>query len=334
MRSSASGLPLSLDCQRCEVPHLHFCSALTAKDVKFHFCTALIAKDQKFCFCTTLTAMDLKFGFHTFALPVLLWIWSSASALLFRLGCQRSEVLLPHFRSALTVLKILSSASAFLLCLNCQRSEVLLLHFCSALTVNDLKFCFCTSALPGLSKIWSSASALLLCLDCQTSEILLLHFCSAWTVKDLKFCFCTSALPWLSKIWNSASALLLCLDFLTSAWPVNMWSPTSAFPLYVLITYMYFHTFSCCLTWRISPLFPPPTPHDSIKALQGLVTPVVCMPVTGDMYRMCVVVQGRAGRLIKLLFSMEGHHAACHYCMNFCSKCFQNKLCVSQPLLP
>ena len=42
----------------------------------------------------------------------------------------------------------------------CQRSAVLLPHFRSVLTAKDLKFCFHTSVLPWLPKIWSSASAL------------------------------------------------------------------------------------------------------------------------------------------------------------------------------
>ena len=147
----------------------------------------------------------------------------SASARPTWLDCQRSAVLLPHFRtsapskdlefhfhtSALPWLsKTWCSASALPLCLDCQRSEVPLPlclycqrsevprpHFRSALTAKYVKFCFRTSALPWLAKIWSS--------DFRT--------CSAWTSKDLKFRFCTFAQSWLPKIWRSASPLTLCL---------------------------------------------------------------------------------------------------------------------------
>ena len=113
-----------------------------------------------------------------------------------------------------------------LLCLDCQRPDVPLPHFRSALTAKDLKFRFCsvvtakdlkfhvrtfvlhwlpknvkfrfrTSALPWLPNMWSSASALPLCLDWQSSEVPLSAL----------------VLPGLPKMWSSASAFHLCLDF-------------------------------------------------------------------------------------------------------------------------
>ena len=148
---------------------------------------------------------------------------------------------------------MLRSASARPTWLDCQRSAVLLPHFRSVLTAKDLKFRFHTCALPWLPKTWFSASALPLCLDCQRaevplplclycqiSEVPLPHFRSALTAKYVKFCFRTSALPWLAKIWSSASALPLCLDWQRSEVPLSalvlpglpkMWSSASAFNL-------------------------------------------------------------------------------------------------------
>ena len=164
MLRSASARPTWLECQRSAVRLPHFCSVLTAK--------------------------DLKFRFNTSALPWLLKTWCSASALPLCLYCQRSEFPLPlclycqksevprpHFRSALTA----------------KKCEVLLPHFrtsvlpwlakicssalrtCSVRTSKDVKFRFRISSLPGLSKICSFASALSLNLDCQRSEDRLLH---------------------------------------------------------------------------------------------------------------------------------------------------------------
>ena len=181
MLRSASARPNWLDCQRSAVLLPHFLSVLTAK--------------------------DLKFRFHTSALPWPQNIWSSASALLLCLDCQRSEVPLP-------------------LCLYCQRSEVPRPHFRSALTAKNVKFRFRTSALSCVSNMWSSAFALPLCLDWQRFEISLSalvlpglpkmwvplpHFISSWTSKDLQFRFCTFAQSWLPKSWRSASPLTLCL---------------------------------------------------------------------------------------------------------------------------
>ena len=147
--------------------------------------------------------------------PALSWrlkIWNSASTLLLCLDCQRPDVPLPHFRSALTgkdlkfhvctfVLHWLpkmwssASASALPLCLYCQICEVLLPRFRSAFTGKDLKFRF-----PHL-----------FCQDFRRCEVPLPHFISAWTSKDLQFRFCTFAQSWLPKIWRSASPLTLCL---------------------------------------------------------------------------------------------------------------------------
>ena len=139
-------------------------------------------------------------------------IWNSASTLLLCIDCQRPDVPLPHFRSALTgkdlkfhvrtyVLHWLpkmwssASASALPLCLYCQICEVLLPRFRSAFNGKDLKFRF----------------SHLFCQDFQICEVPLPHFISAWTSKDLQFRFCTFAQSWLPKIWRSASPLTLCL---------------------------------------------------------------------------------------------------------------------------
>ena len=112
-----------------------------------------------------------------------------------------------------------SSASALLLCLNCQRYEVQFPHFCSARIFKGPKLCFRNSALSLLPKIWSSAfhtsarpglrrsrsspalllpglwnmgkstSAFHLCRDYQRCDVPLPHFCSALTAKGLKFRF-------------------------------------------------------------------------------------------------------------------------------------------------
>ena len=147
---------------------------------------------------------------------------------------------------------MLRSASARPIWLDCQRSAVLLPHFRSVLTAKDLKFRFHTSALPWLPKTWYSASALPLCLDCQRSEIPLPlclycqrsevplpHFRSALTANNA-FCVRTSAPPWLPNMWSSASALPLCLDWQRSEVPLyalilpglpKLWSSASAFHL-------------------------------------------------------------------------------------------------------
>ena len=149
--------------------------------------------------------------------------------------------------------KMLRSVSARLTWLDCQRSAVLLPHFRSVLTAKDLKFRFHTSALPWLPKTWCSASALPFCLDCQRSEVplpLCLYcqrseisrpqFQSALTATNVKFSFRTSTLPWLSNMWSSASALLLSLDWQRSEVPLStlvlpglpkIWSSASAFYL-------------------------------------------------------------------------------------------------------
>ena len=142
---------------------------------------------------------------------------------------------------------MLSSASARPTWLDCQRSAVLLPHFRSVLAAKDLKFRFHTSDLPWLPKTWCFASALLICLDCQRPDVSLPHFRSVFTAKDLKFRVRTFSLPWRPKMWSSASALPLCLDcqicevpFLSSVlrWLPKIWSSASALPL--------------CLDWQTS----------------------------------------------------------------------------------
>ena len=100
MSKSTSAFHLCRDFQRCEVPLQHFCSALTAKDLKFrfpYFRSVRTSKDllrlpHLFCqdfqiwisalphFIFAWTSKDLKFRFHTSALPWLPKMWSSASS--------------------------------------------------------------------------------------------------------------------------------------------------------------------------------------------------------------------------------------------------------------
>ena len=152
MLSSASARPTWLDCQRSAVLLPHFHSVLTAKNLKFRSHTsalpwlpktwssasrsALTAKDLKFRFRSVFTAKDLKFHVRSFILHWLPKMWSS----------------FPHP-----------------LCIDCQLCEVLIPHFRSALTGKN-QFRFRISSLPGLPKICSFASALSLNLDCQRSE--------------------------------------------------------------------------------------------------------------------------------------------------------------------
>ena len=129
--------------------------------------------------------------------------------------------------------KMLCSASARQTWLDCQRSAVLLPHFRSVLTAKGLKFRFHTSALPWLPKTWGSASTLPLCLDCQRSEVPLPlclycqrsevprpHFRSALTAKNVKF-LSAPTLPWLPNMWSFASAISLCLDWQKSEIPLS-----------------------------------------------------------------------------------------------------------------
>ena len=150
----------------------------------------------------------------TSALSWRLKIWNSASTLLLCLECQRPDIPLPHFRSALTAKDLKfhvrtfvlhglpnmwNSAPALPLCLDRQRSEVPL----SALV------------LPGRLKMWSSGSAFHLCLDFQRFAVSLLQFRPVLPAKDLKIGFSTntafiakygkfrlhtSLLHWLQKI--------------------------------------------------------------------------------------------------------------------------------------
>ena len=128
----------------------------------------------------------MQFCFRTSALYWRLKIWNSASTRLLCLDCQRPDVPLPHFRSALTV-------------------KDLKFRFRSVFTAKDLKFRVRTFVLPWLPNMWSSASALPLCIDCQICEV----------------SFHTSVLRRLPKIWSSASALPLCLDWQRSEVPLS-----------------------------------------------------------------------------------------------------------------
>ena len=202
MLRSASACPTWLDCQRSAVLLPHFRSVLTAKDLEFrfhtsalpwmpktyvplsHFRSALTAKELKFRFCSVFTAKDLKFHFRPFVLHWLPKSWSSASALPLCLDGQICEVLLPHFRSALTG-KGLKFHFPNLFCQDFQRCEVLLPHFISASTSKDYQFRFCTFAQSWLPKTWRSASPLTLYLHCQIWEVPPPHFPSVLTAKDL-----------------------------------------------------------------------------------------------------------------------------------------------------
>ena len=127
--------------------------------------------------------------------------------------------------SALLILpKVWSSSSALLSCLDCQRSEVQLPHFCSARTSKCLKLLFRTSTLPWLPNIWSSAfqtSVLpeLRTISSSTSALVrpgppnMCRSTSAFHLKDVKFLVRTFALPWLPNIWSSASPLTLCFNY-------------------------------------------------------------------------------------------------------------------------
>ena len=162
MGMSTSAFHLCRDFQRCEVPLPHFCSALTAKDLKFrfpYFRPVMTSKDlvrlpHLFCqdfqvwvsplphFISAGTFKDVKLRFRTSALTWLPKFWSSAFRTSARPGLERS-------RSSSTLVlpglpNMHKSTSAF------------------ARTSKDLKFRFHSSALP-------------------------------WLPKDVKFCFPSSA---------------------------------------------------------------------------------------------------------------------------------------------
>ena len=164
MGKSTSAFHLCRDFQRCEVPLPHFCSALTAKDLKFRFpyfrwvrtSKDLVRLPHLFCqdfqvwvsslphFISAGTFKDVKLRFRTSALPWLPKIWSSDFCTSARPGLERSR------SSSTLVLPGLpnmdKSTSAFQLCQDFQRSEIPLPHFCFALTAKDVKFCFLSSA--------------------------------------------------------------------------------------------------------------------------------------------------------------------------------------------
>ena len=100
MGKSTSAFHLCRDFKRCEVLLPYFCSALTAKDLKFRFSYFRSVRTSKdlarlpylFCqdfqiwisplphFIFAKTPKDLKSRFHTSALPWLPKMWSSASS--------------------------------------------------------------------------------------------------------------------------------------------------------------------------------------------------------------------------------------------------------------
>ena len=125
-------------------------------------------------------------------------MWSSASALPLCLNCQIYEVMLSHFRSALTG-KDMKFRFPHLFCQDFQRCEVPLPHLISAWTSKDLQFRFCTFAQSLMPKIWRSAYPLILCLHCQIWEVPPPHFPSALTAEDLQFHI--SDLPSFPKMW-------------------------------------------------------------------------------------------------------------------------------------
>ena len=145
LNSASTPLPCR-DCQIPDVPLPHFRSALNAKDLKF-------------CFRSVFTAKDLKFHARTFVLHWLPKMWSSAYTLPLCLDCQICEVLLPHFRSALTG-KDLKFRFPHLFCQDFQRCEVPLPHFISAWTSKDVQLRFCTFAESWLPKIGFSTITL------------------------------------------------------------------------------------------------------------------------------------------------------------------------------
>ena len=228
MGKSTSALHLCRDFQKCEVALPHFCSTLTAKDLKFRF----------LYFHSVRTSKDLVHLPHLFCQDFQIWVSKSTSAFHLCRDFQRCEVPLPHFCSALTAKDL---KFRFLNFHSVRTSIDLVLlphlfyqdfqiwvsplpHFISAGTFEDVKLRFRTSALPWLPKILSSAfrtsarpglersrssSTLVLpglpimdkstsafhhCRDFQRSEIPVPHFCFASSAKDVKFCFLSSAI--------------------------------------------------------------------------------------------------------------------------------------------
>ena len=207
-----------------------------------------------------LTINDVTWNpFHTFALPILRKMWSSASALPSYLGCQRYEVQLLHISSALPgLLKVWSFASVIPLCLYCQRSEVLL----SVLPLGqDFERSRSSSAhvLPGLPNMGKSTSAFHLCRDFQRCEVPLPHFCSALTAKDLKFRF-----PYFRSVRTSKDSVrlshLFCQDFQVWVSPLPHFISSGTFK----VVKLRFRTLRCLDCQRSEvPLSVLPLGHDS-----------------------------------------------------------------------
>ena len=187
MDKSSSAFHLYRDFKRCEVPLPHLCSALTANVMKFSFRTS--ALPGLLMVWSFASAIPLCLYPQRSEVPLsILPLGQDCEDLVHlpHLDFQIWVRPLPHFISLSGLPKMWSSASAFLLCLDCQRSEVPLYvlplgqdfvhlphlfcqefqiwispisHFISAGTSKDLKFRFCTFALPCLPKMWSSASS-------------------------------------------------------------------------------------------------------------------------------------------------------------------------------
>ena len=102
MGKSTSAFHLCRNFQNCEVAPSHFCTALTAKELKFRFPYFRLARTRKISFIFyTYSARTPKYGqvhFRISSLPGLSKSWNSASTFLLCLDCQRCEVLLPLFR--------------------------------------------------------------------------------------------------------------------------------------------------------------------------------------------------------------------------------------------
>ena len=132
MGKPTSAFHLCPDFKRCEVPLPHFCSALTAKDMKFTFRTSALPgllKVRRIASAIPLCLYCQISTFHTSARPGL------------RRSRSSSALVLPGLPN------MGKATSAFHLCRDFQRSEVPLLHFCFALTAKDVKFCFLSSAI-------------------------------------------------------------------------------------------------------------------------------------------------------------------------------------------
>ena len=153
--SSASALPLCIDCQRSEVTLPHCLHYQWCEDPLPPLRSALTTHDATWV------------PFRTSALPLIPMVWSSASALPSCIDCQRSDVQLPHFRTYRT-------------------SRGLTLRFRTSFLPwlpKMLSSAFRTSVLAGLWKISSSASALVrpgLTTNWRSVPMVYPHVCHRW----------------------------------------------------------------------------------------------------------------------------------------------------------